>query len=457
MTATATELAPPMPQVIGLPRDVQAPRMPSSPVASAESSQAQQSAGDERMPPWPAYLLIQYINMLLVINIVIVVPTAEQYAEKLGADTLFSGLVVSLTPFAAALGVILNRWMLSFSDMKTVLMIMVTGSVVGNLIYAIAGLTKSKYSLLVARFLIGLCSAQMFPHCYIGKVVGIRHRSRAMFHFQVSSMSGYVLGPLIAWGLEVFLKELRIENLLLDSDTAPGWLMAGLYFALMLKLFLIFESPSAEPPSAEASRLVSVATTSSHGLRWWGLLACLCATVVATISIAMIEVFAINVAENEWAWSVQAAALFLAALMACNIPICFLAGKMTKTWEDCQGLLVACGLGILVTPLLFCFGLRSMPWRIVVPSFGLMLTPGVNMLLRGFSMSSITKLVPPELKDTASAIVMCSACLSRGTGALLGSVLDPNSLGGVQLGLLLVSGACTSAAYAHFRPHDKAQ
>eukprot|EP00443_Scrippsiella_acuminata_P022899 CAMPEP_0115338600 /NCGR_PEP_ID=MMETSP0270-20121206/90162_1 /TAXON_ID=71861 /ORGANISM="Scrippsiella trochoidea, Strain CCMP3099" /LENGTH=413 /DNA_ID=CAMNT_0002759923 /DNA_START=76 /DNA_END=1317 /DNA_ORIENTATION=+ len=413
MTATATELAPPMPQVIGLPRDVQAPRMPSSPVASAESSQAQQSAGDERMPPWPAYLLIQYINMLLVINIVIVVPTAEQYAEKLGADTLFSGLVVSLTPFAAALGVILNRWMLSFSDMKTVLMIMVTGSVVGNLIYAIAGLTKSKYSLLVARFLIGLCSAQMFPHCYIGKVVGIRHRSRAMFHFQVSSMSGYVLGPLIAWGLEVFLKELRIENLLLDSDTAPGWLMAGLYFALMLKLFLIFESPSAEPPSAEASRLVSVA--------------------------------------------LQAAALFLAALMACNIPICFLAGKMTKTWEDCQGLLVACGLGILVTPLLFCFGLRSMPWRIVVPSFGLMLTPGVNMLLRGFSMSSITKLVPPELKDTASAIVMCSACLSRGTGALLGSVLDPNSLGGVQLGLLLVSGACTSAAYAHFRPHDKAQ
>merc|ERR1740121_253896 len=101
-----------------------------------------------------------------------------------------------------------------------------------------------------------------------------------MFHFQVSSLSGYVLGPLIACLLEVFLKELRIENLLLDSETAPGWLMASLYFSLMLVLYLVFDSPSVEvcTQKEEALGRAIAPIVESRGLRWLGLLACLCAT-----------------------------------------------------------------------------------------------------------------------------------------------------------------------------------
>lgn len=280
-----------------------------------------------------------------------------------------------------------------------------------------------------------------------------------MFHFQVSSVLGYVLGPLIAWLLEVFVKELRIENLLLDSETAPGWLMAALYFKLMLLLYLVFESPPTGPSeSAEATEKHPADSVRSKlkSLEWRGLVACMWATSAGTISNGMVEVFAVNIAETVWAWSVQAAALFLAGLMAFNIPVCLVAGKFTASFEDRQGLLLACCLGVLISPLLFCFSLHSSPARIVVPSLGLMLTPAVNMLLRGFSMSSITKLVPPELKHVASVATMCPCCACRGLGALLGSVLEPASLGGVQLGLLLLTGGLTSFAYARMKPHEKA-
>ena len=65
------------------------------------------------MPQGASLHLIYMLMVLLVLNVEIVVPTADQYAHRLGASESFSGLVIALTPFwQGILGVPLNYFML---------------------------------------------------------------------------------------------------------------------------------------------------------------------------------------------------------------------------------------------------------------------------------------------------------------------------------------------------------
>ena len=67
----------------------------------------------ERMPPMMSLLLLYVLIVLLVLNVEIVVPTADQYATRLGASESFSGLVIALTPFwQGILGIPMNYAML---------------------------------------------------------------------------------------------------------------------------------------------------------------------------------------------------------------------------------------------------------------------------------------------------------------------------------------------------------
>ena len=59
--------------------------------------------------------------------------------------------------------------------------------------------------------------------------------------------------PLMASLLEVFLKELRIDDLVLDSDTIPGWFMAFAYFIYMLLVVFFFVDAS-DPQESSPSQ-----------------------------------------------------------------------------------------------------------------------------------------------------------------------------------------------------------
>jgi hypothetical protein len=389
--------------------------------------------------------------MLLVTNIVIVVPTVDQYAEKLDADNVFSGLVVSLTPVFAAAGIFLNEWMLRFAGLRTVLFLMASGSVAGNTLYALAGLTRSKYSLLVSRALIGVCSSQSLTPYYIGRTVDAMQRSEAMFSQQAAAVSGYVFGPLLAWALETFVKDLHIGNLILDSDTAPGWCMAVLYFGFMIKLFIFFEHPGTEEAIVEVKQ--QSPRTGLGAVRAFCVIVCLLSILASTVSNAMIEMYTAKLAEGIWGWSVQATSLYLAGIMALVVPICLGTGRLSRIMEDRKGLLVGCPIGVLLSVLLFDFHLGNVVVRTILYSTGLVMVLGASAVVKALVFSVNSKLVPLHMKTRVMTFTSSFLCLGRGAGSLLAALVDQNSFGGTQMGLYASSCILIAICYKHLKPN----
>merc|ERR1712232_543671 len=183
-----------------------------------ESADSHGSIEDEsmRMPDKASLFLMSYFSVLMVTNIVVIVPTADQYSAKLGGSESFSGLMIGLTPACAGIGILITQGLLQHMTMKSLMFVFAFGSVFGNVLYALGGLTRSPWTLLIARSVIGLCAGTSIPYLYMAAAVGIKNRTHVGFVFQAMATLGYVMGPLLAWALEVFLKELRIENLILD-------------------------------------------------------------------------------------------------------------------------------------------------------------------------------------------------------------------------------------------------
>eukprot|EP00929_Paragymnodinium_shiwhaense_P039782 TRINITY_DN20856_c0_g1_i2.p1 TRINITY_DN20856_c0_g1~~TRINITY_DN20856_c0_g1_i2.p1 ORF type:complete len:152 (-),score=7.35 TRINITY_DN20856_c0_g1_i2:155-610(-) len=56
-----------------------------------------------RLPPRGSLWMMYTLVLFVVGNMVIVIPTADQYAASLGADEFFSGLLIALTPIFSGL------------------------------------------------------------------------------------------------------------------------------------------------------------------------------------------------------------------------------------------------------------------------------------------------------------------------------------------------------------------
>ena len=211
--------------------------------SGSRGSQAQ-LALEERMAPLPSLCLVMYSGFLSTLALDIVVTTVEEYSRKLGAGALFSGLVIALTPLLQGLiGVPLNRWMLKSASMKTVSILMAAGMVVGHIIYALAGLMHSKLAVLFARALIGVCQFQLGAPIYIADAVGVKRRTPVLFVYSAVATSGLAVAPAICGLIETFLHELRVHNLVLDSDTAPGWFMAICILLVLVEGGLFLREP----------------------------------------------------------------------------------------------------------------------------------------------------------------------------------------------------------------------
>ena len=196
------------------------------------------------MAPLPSLCLVMYSGFLSPLALAIVVPTVHGYSKKLGAGEMFSGLVIALTPLLQGLiGVPLNRWMLKVASMKTVTILMAAHMVLGHIIYSLAGLMRSPLAVLVARSVIGICQFQLGAPIYIADAVGVNRRTPVLFVYSAVTTAALAAAPAVSGLLETFLHELRIHNLVLDSDTAPGWFMAIVYFLYLMKVVFLFENP----------------------------------------------------------------------------------------------------------------------------------------------------------------------------------------------------------------------
>merc|ERR1712176_532176 len=146
------------------------------------------------------------------------------------------------------------------------------------------------------------------PSMYIGITVGMKRRSEVILYFSALNTLGYALGPAIAAVLDVFVKSIHIHNLVLDVDTVPGWFMAMIYLVYMVKIIIFFEDLPMEvtspKPRADQKSNDRLPVGTCCTAFWY-----LC---MSAMLITCIEVYAVNVGQQYWGWSVAKSALFLA-------------------------------------------------------------------------------------------------------------------------------------------------
>jgi len=407
----------------------------------------------EMMPPTASLWLVLMLNLVAVTNLLIVIPTADDYSSRLGGGQMFSGLLVSLAPFFTVFGVIAQQSMLSCMSMRTAMFMLVFLSIIGNVLYALAGLTRSPWSLLVARAIIGF-SAVMYGPLYISLTVGIKKRSRVMLMFSTCGSSAYSLAPLLAALLEWFLKEIRVENLVLDADTAPGWLLSIVYFVLLLLVFTIFQSPTM--PDVSQGRRAHV-VDNLKSLPIVALVVTWLVLLLVTLVQAMAEVYVTKLAEQYWGWSVGEAGMYMALVMAFVVPISIGASCVAQMIEDRKGIFIMCLLATISSWTFYDFGIEDEFGRAFLTGGGCVLVFGCASIARAFALALITKLVPPESKATLSTIAMATSALARGLGSLVGALMEPGFYALVSIGIFAVVLATVGLNYKQMSPIEEAR
>lgn len=413
----------------------------------------------ERMPPSVSLNLVYLLLILLVLNVEIVVPTADQYAMRLGASESFSGLVIALTPFfQGIIGVPLNYVMLSRNvSMKSIVIIMVAGSIVGNVLYALAGLMHSKVAILASRTMIGICQCQLAGPIYIARAVGVKKRTKVMFLYSTMSAVAFFGAPLIASLLEIFVKELRIEDLVLDSDTIPGWFMAALYFVYMLLIVFFFEDPVDAPQSPVGGAETDADAAGRRESLWRpGFLICLVASFVSPMTTTMCIVFFVKLAEKVWDLSVSATGLWLAGAMVVVAVMSFLSSFVTPYVEDRRGLLFSSLLACISATLTFHFGHEWTTASITIFVVGFLLMQSCSGVVKNYGYALAPKIVAPHLKDAAGTVNMIVLQLGRGTGAQLGAVMNTTSFAASQVGSYMLLATLVSIFSNQLKTHAKA-
>ncbi|CAE7607791.1 unnamed protein product [Symbiodinium natans] len=414
----------------------------------------------ERMPPMTSLVLLYYFLMLGTINVVITIPTANDYAERLGAGRLFAGLMLAALPILSIAGNLFNQWLLTFVPLKHIWIVSTLFTVLGSVLYALAGLMRFRWTLLIARGLMGFFGAFNLPGIYIAHTVGIHRRSEILFYISACLTLGCAVGPALAAMLEESMKFIKVHNLVLDSDTVPGWFMAAVYLLFTAKMVLCFKdlprsahTPSQgrtlQSPSSRKSRL-SLGRVAAACACFWQLF------VTSGITTG-VEIFTINVARQTLGWSTARAAWFVALIMLISGVTNLSVGKvMNRVCGDVPGLLIGQLLACFSCVFLFNFDLASPTLHVTLLTIGLVSVLVIQGLARAWAMSICSKIVPADMVNSVMTHAAIFMSLGRGGGSIVCSVLDLDFFAPLLLGLFAVTLAMCFATRKYMKPDLKA-
>jgi len=414
----------------------------------------------ERMPPTGSLALVLYSTLLTGVNLVVVIPTADDYARRLGGGELFSGLIIGALPLFAGLGIYVNQiWLMRWMSLKSVLLLLAVGSVLGNVLYSLAGLMHFKWTLFAARCLVGFCNGFNLPSLYIGLTVGMKRRSEIILYFSALNTLGYALGPALAAMLDVFVASFRINNLVLDADTAPGWFMAILYLLFMVKVIVLFEDVPMNVTSPQAAQSNHADSTVLEPVPAVACCACLWYLCVSSLFITCVEVYAVTVGQNYWGWTLATSAMFLSLLMLCSGLINLFMGIFTKHMirSDRKALLVSSVIACACCALLFNFNLDAISANVSILSTGLVLVLILSGLIRAFGLAASSKIVPTSQKAIMNTWATEFMTVGRGAGGIIGSILNPSSFFPVVVTLFAVTLLTSVASHSRMQPSGKAK
>ncbi|KAH7915683.1 major facilitator superfamily domain-containing protein [Hygrophoropsis aurantiaca] len=206
---------------------------------------------DFKLPKMASLIIICCMNVLLQLSFFIIVSSSNKYAEYLGGDATFSGIVIGIpTVFSMLTLIPLTRFTQLLGKYTRPLHLSCGAGIIGNVLYAIAYRTNCLYLILVGRCVLGI-SFSMWMYCkrYCSdpRIVGIRRRTTLASSQVIGQGFGMSAGPFLG-GL---LYKVGFANRTFNGYTSPGWLMAGLFLIFWIFVTVFFEDVPDQPQSIE--------------------------------------------------------------------------------------------------------------------------------------------------------------------------------------------------------------
>ncbi|KAG1757012.1 major facilitator superfamily domain-containing protein [Suillus lakei] len=415
-----------------------------------------------KLPDMTSLVIMLVMNFLLqsapaFIGIIfIIVSTANKYAEYLGGNATFSGIVIGIPTGFAGLSLIpLTRY--DKGMYKLPLHVSCCFAILGHVAYAVAFRANFLYLILIGRCLTGV-SFTMFMYCkrYCTdpRIVGIRRRTTLAGWQVVCQGLGLSLGPFLGG----FLYKVGFSNSIFNGYTSPGWIMAGIYAGFWVLVTTYFEDIPQPPPMMELSLPIAKgletepcpnyssapatcppspidesfrAQLSLITRSQWGVIVCMCWFSMVYFFIlgsweANLPVF--GAATANLRWSPFDAGNFIALGAIICFPFLLANILAARRIQDRKLLIFGTTLGLagLITFLLILYtdtvNYDSLfaCWCTVALGFN---------IATAITLSLLSKQLPPQWNGRTSIMIQCSNYIGRVTGAIWGG-------SGVSVGMM---------------------
>ncbi|XP_037969233.2 major facilitator superfamily domain-containing protein 8 [Plutella xylostella] len=306
----------------------------------------------ERRQRWRSLYIIYFTMFQMSLGFSIVLTGVWPYLDKLepGSSKEVLGVAVGMNPlgqllFSPLLGLWANRAASPRAPIITSLLLFVVASV----LYAELHLFRphAKYWMLVARFLVGVSSANIaVARAYMSAATLVEERTRAVAAGSLAQVLGFVVGPALQAAAAPLGPGSPTDTgfLRLDMYTAAGWINAVLGVVNLL-LFLPWCFKDRQIAAKEAMRAQGKQTEKEalksmkpDLISSWTLVA---AFFVLVFNFVLLETLATSLTMDQFAWSKREALEYMGVLMS-------------------AGAVVACVTFALITPLTKLFEERAL-------------------------------------------------------------------------------------------------
>jgi MFS family permease len=269
-------------------------------------------------------------NVFSLVAFVCVMPTATDYVTSLGGSMAFAGLTIAVFPFVTALLVCAWSSLLSRTSFGFCFKLSSVLQLAGGVLYALAGLSGSLYTILASRALLGMSAGLTLNllMLYVAHTVPSGLRSRVWLEVNVAFCFSYAVGQLLAADTIAFCNSTASSNQtvtatasgIASANAAPGWIAAVLFSVLILCFVVWFK----EPPAVSSDKEVAIAAGESEQEQdqarvsttaaYRYLMVAIVARVASAIPVTCVQVLILRVGQAR-GLSTVGMALYVAAIM----------------------------------------------------------------------------------------------------------------------------------------------
>jgi len=258
--------------------------------------------------------LVMWAEISYMISIVIIIPTAAEYAASLGnPSSIYFGLVVGITSITTPLVSRLWNSVIRSTSLNAVLLMNASICLACSLMYVLANYFGGDVLLLISRVVLGFGSVQSASLKYLGCAVSTKRVKFAHFLTTAARSYAFALGAFLAFLLSVLASYAGW-----NQHTVPGWFTAFLWLTYipLHKMFFVEPDMQAAIVGPESRiRLHEEMKPDRSREPFQGLVPCFAAIFAIAVVKGSFEIMTIEMTQNLWQFQVMMSSLYLGVIM----------------------------------------------------------------------------------------------------------------------------------------------